>query len=93
MVQAVDEIVARHPHDTVVIATHGGPIRAFFCHAIGATLGTFRKISLDNCGITTFSLDEYGGWFIEVMNDTYHMDEAWAKGCSHDETMAIDKAF
>lgn len=74
VVLAVKRIAERHPDDTVLIVTHGGPIRAFFCHALGAGLQTFRKMGLDNGGITTLSLDSDGRWFLEVLNDTCHLD-------------------
>lgn len=70
MVRCIEE---RHPDDTVVIVTHGGPIRAFFCHALGASLQTFRKVNLANCSITTFSRDPDGPWFLETLNDSCHL--------------------
>jgi alpha-ribazole phosphatase len=73
VVEAVDEISVRHPKETVVIATHGGPIRAFFCHAFDADLVTFRNIGLDNGSITIFELLDSGRWFLEVLNDTLHL--------------------
>lgn len=75
VVCAVDAIAERHPGDTVVIVTHGGPVRAFFCHAFGTTLETFRKIRLDNCSLTTFSLGTDGRWFLEALNDVCHLEE------------------
>lgn len=90
VVAAVNDIVEKHPDDTIVIAVHGGPIRAFFCHALGADLKTFRKIRLDNCGITTLSKGSDGKWFLEIMNDTCHLDGLQAKRM-YDETSSQDK--
>lgn len=73
VVQAVEQIAERHPDGTVVIVSHSGPIRVFFCHALGAGLETFRRIHLDNCGITTLSLNSDGRWFLEVLNETCHL--------------------
>jgi alpha-ribazole phosphatase len=92
VVRAVNCIAERHPADTVVIVTHGGPIRAFFCHAFGAELQTFRKMGLDNGGITTLSLDSDGRWFLEVLNDTCHLEALDAAGNPLDETSAQDGA-
>jgi len=74
VVRLVDSIAAAHPDETVVIVTHGGPIRAFFCHAFDAKLETFRKIRLDNCGITILSLGSDGRWLLETLNDAHHLD-------------------
>jgi alpha-ribazole phosphatase len=74
VVRAVDSIVAAHPGGTSVIVTHGGPIRAFFCHAFDAKLDTFRKIRLDNCGITILSLGADGRWFLQSLNEAHHLE-------------------
>ena len=76
VVRAIDSISKSQPGETVVVVTHGGPIRAFFCHAFDAPLTTFRKIRLDNCGITILSLRPDGRWFLEVLNGVSHLDDA-----------------
>ena len=71
---AAEHIEERHPHDTVVLVGHGGALTAFCCYALGASLYTFRKLRLENCGITIFSRDPSRPWFLEVLNDTCHLD-------------------
>lgn len=71
--EAVDEIAERHPEDTVVIAGHGGTVHAAICYMLGASLYTFRKIRIDNCSITSFSLDANGRWVLDAMNDVCHL--------------------
>jgi len=92
VIQAISDIAKRHPEDTVVAVIHGGPIRAFLCHALGTPLETFRRIRLDNCGITTLSLSPDDKWLLEALNDTSHLEELEAAGHSLDETSAQDKA-
>ena len=75
VVRAISRLAEMHPDDTVVVVTHGGPIRAFFCHAFDVRLETFRRIGLDNCSLTTFSLGSDGRWFLEVFNDVCHLDD------------------
>jgi alpha-ribazole phosphatase len=75
VVCAIGRLAEMHPDDTVVVVTHGGPIRAFFCYAFDVRLETFRRIRLDNCSLTTFSLGSDGRWFLEVLNDVCHLDE------------------
>jgi broad specificity phosphatase PhoE len=90
-VAAVEEIAQRHPGGTAVVVAHGGPIRAFFCHAFDADLSTFRKIGLDNGSITTFRLLDDGRWLLEVLNDTSHLCGLKLPSDTHDET-ASDEA-
>ena len=93
VVRAISDIAERHPEATVAAVVHGGPIRAFLCHALGTPLETFRKIKLDNCGITILSLASDGGWFLEALNDTRHLDGLEVTDHSLDETSAAaDKA-
>jgi alpha-ribazole phosphatase len=73
---AAEHIVMEHPNGTVVLVGHGGTINAFICHALGASLYTFRKIRLDNCGLTIFSRQPDGKWFLEVLNEACHLKEA-----------------
>ncbi|MCL6518284.1 MAG: alpha-ribazole phosphatase [Armatimonadetes bacterium] len=70
----VNRIVKKHPNETVVLVGHGGTIHAFICYALDAPLYAFRKIRLDNCGITIFSRLPNGKWFLEVLNETCHLE-------------------
>ena len=90
MLRCIEE---RHPDDTVVVVTHGGPIRAFFCHALDAPLQTFRKVNLANCSITTFSRDADGKWFLEVLNDSCHLEGLEAAPDSGFPPLDRDTAF
>ena len=85
-VQAVNEICQNHPVGNVVVVTHGGPIRAFICHALGTSLHAFRSIRLDNCGITILSKEANSRWFLEVMNDVCHLNLLETTRYYHDET-------
>jgi broad specificity phosphatase PhoE len=87
VILSVEEISRRHPDGTVVIATHGGPIRAFICHALDADLLTFRKIGLDNAALTCFHLKNGGRWMLERMNDSCHL-QGLEPPLGHDETAA-----
>lgn len=40
---AIDEIAALHPHETVLVVTHGGPIRAILCRIDAMTLAEHRR--------------------------------------------------
>ncbi len=75
VVCTINRLAELHPDDTVVVVTHGGPIRAFFCHAFGVGLEAFRRIRVDNCSLTTFSPGSEGRWLLEVLNDVCHLDE------------------
>ncbi|MDI6827559.1 MAG: alpha-ribazole phosphatase [Armatimonadota bacterium] len=73
--QVADWIAEKHRDENVVLVGHGGTIHAFICYALNAPLYAFRKIRLDNCGITIFSRLPNGKWFLEVLNETCHLED------------------
>jgi probable phosphoglycerate mutase len=58
VVEAVDEIAARHPGEQVLVVLHGGPIRALLAHAAGITYEEqrHRRRHLDNCGFVRLAV-------------------------------------
>ena len=61
-----------HPSGTVVIAGHGGSLRAILCDALGSPMTAWRRISLSNASL---SLIEYwpNGPIVKFLNDTSHL--------------------
>ena len=60
VVDAVLGIANAHPGDgTVLVVTHGGPIRAVHAHALGVTLPEHRQLRnvLGNCEVARFTSD------------------------------------
>jgi alpha-ribazole phosphatase len=53
VVEALQEIAARHPDEAVVVVLHGGPIRGVLAHAAGVTYAEQRRrrAHVDNCCI------------------------------------------
>lgn len=72
--EAVNEIAVRHPNDTVLLVTHGGPVKALICYALGADLTAFRHLGPDNCGISILVYSSDSRWYLDTMNDTCHLD-------------------
>jgi broad specificity phosphatase PhoE len=90
-IDAVEGIARRHPNEVIAVITHGGPIRAFVCYALEAGLESFRKIGLDNAGVTTLSREPNGCWLLEALNDACFMENLPSDSFAHDETSAIEK--
>jgi len=60
VVEAVEEIAARHPGERVLVVLHGGPIRSLLAHAAGITYEEqrHRRRHLDNCGFVRIAVRE-----------------------------------
>jgi alpha-ribazole phosphatase len=78
VVAAAQAIVARHPQRAVAIVSHGGPIRALVCHALGLPLEAQWRLRQDLAALTR--LDWYDAdWdsptevVLSLLNDTCHL--------------------
>ena len=52
MVGAIDELVARHPGETIVAVSHADPIKAALAQALGTHLDLFQRIIVSPCSIS-----------------------------------------
>lgn len=57
-----------------VLVAHNGPLRLLVCHLMGAPLSNFRRIKMDNCGVTcvTFGARDRSPQLLFV-NSTCHL--------------------
>ena len=60
VVDALSEIAAAHPTQTVLVILHGGPIRGLLAHAAGITYGEQRRLRahLANCDVVRVHVEE-----------------------------------
>jgi len=65
-------IVARHPHENVVVVAHGGTIRACLAHLLPDQLKRWWTYSLDNTGLTHVST-RGSATHLVVLNDVSHL--------------------
>ena len=74
VVSAVEQLARIYPDQTIVIATHGGPVRMLLRHALknGATqISDYHSIG--NTSITIMTRTT-AGWQINVVNDMAHLE-------------------
>lgn len=58
---SVNEIIQTHEGETVLVATHGGPIRAILAHYIcGDCVEGYWKFHIDNSSLTELEFHNYG---------------------------------
>ena len=56
IVGAVDQLVAKHPGQRIVVVSHADPIKALVAHASGIHLDLFQRIVISPCSITPLLL-------------------------------------
>jgi probable phosphoglycerate mutase len=74
MVSALEEVVARHPGELVVVVSHADPIKAAIAHYTGLHLDLFQRIVVSPASVTVFELTEHGAALVKC-NDTGSLAE------------------
>lgn len=69
----LNEAVALHPSGTVAVAAHGGSVRGIIAASLGVGPEIYRRIRLDNCGLTLIEVNE-GLPSLVALNDTCHLE-------------------
>jgi probable phosphoglycerate mutase len=59
-VDALIDINGRHPHQTVVVVSHGDVIRSAMLYALGMPLQSYNSIEISQGGVSTIRLDAGG---------------------------------
>jgi len=71
-VACAEDLARRHPGQTIVIVTHGGPLGSLMRHALGLPLAGPRRFSLLNASMNTFAVKD-GEWRLISWGDTHHL--------------------
>jgi len=71
-VNAVEELVARHPRALVVVVSHADLIKMVVAHYMGTHLDNFQRIVISPASISTLMLS-YGRPYVVTVNDIAHV--------------------
>jgi broad specificity phosphatase PhoE len=70
--EALLEILPRHPGQCVAVVAHGGPIRAMVCGLVDLPLTFYPKIRVENTGIARVLFTDRGA-ILAGLNDICHL--------------------
>jgi probable phosphomutase (TIGR03848 family) len=73
-VAALDDVVARHPNETVVVVSHADPIKSAIAHYTGMHLDLFQRVHVSPASATVFDFHTYGVMLVKC-NDTGGLDD------------------
>jgi probable phosphoglycerate mutase len=73
-VGALDDVVANHPHETVVVVSHADPIKSAIAHYTGMHLDLFQRVHVSPASVTVFDFHPYGVMMVKC-NDTGGLDD------------------
>ena len=73
-VSALDDLIAAHPHETVVVVSHADPIKSAIAHYTGMHLDLFQRVHVAPASATVFDFHAYGALLVKC-NDTGGLDD------------------
>jgi probable phosphoglycerate mutase len=73
-VAALDDVVARHPNETIVVVSHADPIKSAIAHYSGMHLDLFQRVHVSPASVTVFDFHSYGVTMVKC-NDTGGLDD------------------
>jgi probable phosphomutase (TIGR03848 family) len=73
-VAAIEEIVKRHAHETVVIVSHADPIKSAIAFFTGMHLDLFQRLHVSPASVTVFEFHRFGATLVKC-NDTGGLDD------------------
>jgi len=66
------EVLEKHPSQTSVLVTHGGPCKCAIAHTLGISTDGVSRYAADNASIHIIEIGLYG-WRLTALNDTCHL--------------------
>lgn len=72
ILETMDTLIAGHRGESLLIVSHGGPIRAFLCWVLGMDLNECWKIRLDNCALSIVQMYPEAG-IVMLLNESWHL--------------------
>jgi probable phosphoglycerate mutase len=74
MVTALEQVVADHPGELIVVVSHADPIKAAIAHFSGVHLDLFQRVIVSPASVSVFELGPYGAALVKC-NDTGNLEE------------------
>lgn len=73
-VAALDDVVARHAHETVVVVSHADPIKSVIAYYTGIPLDLFQRLHVSPASVTVFDFHHHGVMMVKC-NDTGGLED------------------
>jgi probable phosphoglycerate mutase len=74
MVVALEQVIADHPGELIVVVSHADPIKAAIAHFSGVHLDLFQRVVVSPASVTVFELGQFGAALVKT-NDTGSLEE------------------
>lgn len=78
-IKGIKDIIKRHQKGKIVLVSHGITIKVLIFGLLGIDLAHYRKVRMDNCGISIIDFKEEGNVLV-TLNDTCHLKNGKGDG-------------
>jgi len=75
MVATLDELIARHPEQTILVVSHSDPIKLALAFYVGLSLDLFQRLVVDTASISELGFHDLAARLVRV-NDCAHVPPA-----------------
>jgi broad specificity phosphatase PhoE len=75
VVAALDEVVARHPGQTIALVSHTVVNRVLLCYVLDWGNDHFWRMKQETCAVNIFDVGDNGDFTIVQLNDTSHLQD------------------
>jgi alpha-ribazole phosphatase len=72
LLDAVNDLIARHANETILVVNHGAGLRVLFCAWLGISLGDYWKLQFDSASVSQVVMTGRGA-VVALLNDTSHL--------------------
>lgn len=71
---SIENLVVKHPDETIIVVSHGGTIRTLICAALNIHLNYLWNLKQDNTAVNIIDYYENRA-IVTLLNDTHHLNE------------------
>jgi broad specificity phosphatase PhoE len=75
VVATLDEVITRHPEQTVALVSHTVVNRVLLCYVLGWGNDHFWRMKQKTCAVNVFDVEDNGNFTIVQLNDTSHLQD------------------
>jgi probable phosphoglycerate mutase len=90
-VGALDELISKHPHETIVVVSHADPIKSAIAHYTGMHLDLFQRVHVAPASATIFDFHTYGAMLVKC-NDTGGLEDLLPEPAAAEEEADHERA-
>ena len=75
MIESVSDAIHTHRGGAIAFVSHNLALRAFYCHAFGVPLASYRRLRHDVAALAVIDSNDDGTFFVVNLNERCHLED------------------